>query len=170
MLVVVLATTVYVGVRRGTSRTAIESSHRTERTQPESKPMTSAQLPTATVTPAASSGDPRVPSAPQQQVGQKVNSAFRGDVQAKHDLMAIAADEHAEIADREIAIRYLGKDGKPESLVIVAQQLISSYPGIRTAAFYSLPSKLRPEGYDYTAAPTDASISVVTKLVDQIRK
>ncbi len=170
LLVVVLVAAVCVGVRRSTRETATKSSHRTEQTQPELDPMTTAQLPTATATPATPSGTSRVSSAPQQQIGQKVDSAFRGDVQARHDLMAVAADGHAGIADREIAIRYLGKEGKPDSLVIVAQQLISPDPGIRTTAFYSLPSKLRPEGYDYTAEPTDASISVVTQLVDQIRK
>lgn len=99
-----------------------------------------------------------------------LKKAFSGDAQARHDLMAIAGDKNAKEIERSVAIQYLVRAGTPESLAIVAAQLSSDEPGIRTTAYYNLPEKLRPPDFDYTASPSPASRAVVAKLVEQIKQ
>lgn len=99
-----------------------------------------------------------------------LKKAFSGDAQAKHDLMAIAGDKNAKEIERSVAIQYLVRAGTPESLAIVAAQLASDEPSIRATAYFSLPEKLRPTDFDYTASPSPASRAVVTKLVEQIKQ
>ena len=84
--------------------------------------------------------------------------------------MGIAADENAEKTEREVAIRYLARSEAPDALVIVARQLLSEEPGVRTIAYYSLPEKARPADFDYTKPPSDASRAVVAKIIERIRQ
>ena len=99
-----------------------------------------------------------------------MSQALQGQAQAKHDLMALASNDKADKAERDIALRYLGNAGNPESLTIVAKQLLSTDPQIRTTAYYSLPENLRPPGYDYTAEPDAAAREAVAKAVEGIKK
>ena len=99
-----------------------------------------------------------------------MSQALQGQPQAKHDLMALAGNEKADKAERDIAIRYLGNEGSVESVTIVAKQMLSADPQIRTTAYYSLPENLRPPRYDYTAEPSDGAREIVAKVVEGIRK
>lgn len=120
--------------------------------------------------PSSVSASPVIASAASlQQIGRKVNDAFREDAQAQIDLMATAQDAQAKSEEREIAIGYLGKSENPVLLTIVAKQLLSPSPRIRTAAFYSLPAKIRPEGYDYTSQPSEATTALIAKLLEKIQ-
>jgi HEAT repeat protein len=101
--------------------------------------------------------------------GRLLNLAMQGDAQAKRALMALAVNEKAHVLARDMAIRYLGNVGSPESLTIVAKQLLSTDPQLRTTAYYSLPENLRPTEYHYDE-PDAASREIVTKLIKRIQK
>lgn len=167
LLLFIVIIAVCFNVNRRASRAIVNKAPRVEMKQAGPKSFTPGRSLSTTIPPIAA---PKRPMNPKQPIAQQVNMAYRGDVEAQRDLMTIAEDDRYSVSDREIAIRYLGKKGDPDSLAIVAQQLISPEPGIRTTAFYSLPSKFQPEGYDYTAAPTDISTGVVAKLVARIRQ
>lgn len=120
--------------------------------------------------PAQSQSDPFERTTQKVEVDLLFTQATKGQPQAMHDLMALAGNEKAEKIERETAIRYLGMHGSVESLVSVAKQLLSIDPGIRTAAYYSLPESARPMSFDYTAKPSEGTRKMVTEAVEKIRQ
>jgi len=168
---IVITVVVWIGIRWSADKTQTENSYRSTPLHSESNSVDArVNLPIADATPSVPTNPAAASPGSRQQIGQRVNEAVRGDAQAQNDLMVIAQNVQAKSEEREIAIRYLGKSERPAFLTIVAKQLLSSNPRIRTAAFYSLPTKIRPQGYDYTSEPTEASIDLINKLVNQIKK
>ena len=100
--------------------------------------------------------------------GLLIKQVLQGRADAKNHLMALAANEQADKAERDTAIRYLGNSRSPEALNVVAKQLLSNEPQIRTTAYYSLPDNFRPPGYDYTAPPDEIKRETVAKLLKEI--
>jgi hypothetical protein len=118
----------------------------------------------------AGQSEPVIHDTKTMDVDSLLAQALRGRAQAKHDLMALASSDNAGRVERDLAIRYLGKEGSVESLSIVAKQLLSSDPQIRTTSYYSLPERVRPSDYDYTAEPSEASREVVAAVLQRIKK
>lgn len=87
-----------------------------------------------------------------------------------HDLMALASNKNGSRIAREAAIRYLGMHGGAEALISITNQLVSSDPRIRTAAYYSLPEGVRPVNFDYTADPSEASRKLMLEVVEKVRQ
>lgn len=110
------------------------------------------------------------PSKRTREIGGIIGQAARGDSEAEKELMQIAADDQQKSIDRQMAIRFLAKSSKFEPVEVVINQLLSTDPGVRTAAFYGLPVGLRPPGFDYTAMPSNSSKKIVDEMIAKIRK
>ena len=99
----------------------------------------------------------------------KVRRALGGDPDSKHELSELANDENAETVQRQMAFAYFKSEGSNDSLRILAKQLLSKSPAIRTYAYYALPERVRPPHFEYTAEPNDETRLAVEHLLFDLK-
>ena len=98
-----------------------------------------------------------------------VKKAWQGDEHALHELRALAANDRAPKHDRELAICYLARDGKTESLIVVLQLVVSQDKDIRFCACSALPEGLTPSPVSRYRAPTEETRAVVSQLIERVK-
>lgn len=94
--------------------------------------------------------------------------ASQGDAGALANIIAIASNADACLAQRDTAFSSLVRLGTPDALVAVAQQLLSDNSAVRCRAYYTLPANMQLESYSW-GPPSEESRVVVDDLIRMIR-
>ena len=99
-----------------------------------------------------------------------VKKAALGNEQASRDIRAMAINDGASKDDRQLAIAYLARDGKIESLIVVFQLVLSQNKDIRFWACSALPKELVPYPVSRYSEPTEETKTVVNQLTARVRQ
>jgi hypothetical protein len=97
-------------------------------------------------------------------------SLNHGDAAARERMIGIMRDPTADAIQREIALSMLGQEGSKLSVVALTEMLLSEDRQLRTSAYYAIPEKDRPSGFEYTAAPTDATRRVIGERIAELKR
>lgn len=100
--------------------------------------------------------------------GDLYTKLHNGDPSGDEGLISIENDPSMSLSKRLTALRMLTKSTRKDTLMFVYDQLSSSNVQIRAAAYYGMPDKLRPHGYDYTSAPNAISKAKLSAQKGQI--
>ena len=99
-------------------------------------------------------------------IAQWTKQMLAGEASGQSNLIACANDTQESDLLREMALRSLAARPSPTNIVVITSFLRSDSDKLRTAAYYSLPKRIKKEiSFDYTKKPDAKTYSNVVNKV-----